>query len=270
VFKYSNLPVIQLYGCSCTFGFSVPDSLTQGYQLQNRLPNFRVENKGVPGYGLTQMFLLLKETVANGDTPRIAIFNYGDFHDFRVPLSKTWSNQIRWSVEQGSGGFEDMSLPYYSYENGALQLNRTPFAKLPGFWPLANRSSFVLMLNIIYDLKYDDKIHSDLHKIAHSTAIEMVKFCHANHITPIFASIVNSSDNLRTNDIYKDLENRGDVTLNYGIDFAESKYNCGPFDKGHPNVLAHHIYAEKLYQLIISKGLNNPIAIDPSPNENHN
>lgn len=77
-------PVIQLYGCSNTFGFSLNDEQTQSYFLQNMLLNYEVQNKGVPAYSLGQMYLHLLKNVNEGRKPNIAILNYSNFHDIRT------------------------------------------------------------------------------------------------------------------------------------------------------------------------------------------
>ncbi len=249
--------LIQIYGCSCTFGLSIEDTSTQSYKLQQLLPEYCVENKGVPGYGLSQMYLLLQESLLIGDTPKVVVINYGDFHDERTPLSYRWSSLIWMGITMGDGAkYNNQNLPYYTFPNGKVQLNRgIKLSKLTKFWPLVHVSSLACALNFNYITIHDDAQFAYFHRLSHLTALEIMKYCKKNGITPIFAKLTNSRDVLPTNNIQSDLEQKGYLTLDYGIDFSDNKYNCGPYDDSHPNKVAHSIYAEKLFVFLKAKKL---------------
>lgn len=248
-------PSIHIYGCSFTFGFSVADSETSSYILQQFLPDYRVVNKGVPGYGLTQMYLSLQESLIKCDTPKIVIFNYGKFHDERTVLHRGCSSLIVKAISNGSSnGLKNMKYPYIYMDNNkskdSIVLEYCAIKNLPKFWSFHNKSVLIGLLNNLYDDYHDKRIEDQLHLISEKTALEMMIFCKQNGIIPIFATVTPEST-----DILSNLNNRGFLTLNYGINIDNiingkpqpGKYNCGITDPWHPNSIAHRIYAEKLY-----------------------
>ncbi|HLD08336.1 MAG TPA: hypothetical protein VJB60_04710, partial [Candidatus Peribacterales bacterium] len=57
-------PLIALVGDSITFGYGVADDETLAAHLQTFLPNFDIQNAGVPGYNIRQEAALYKEKIA--------------------------------------------------------------------------------------------------------------------------------------------------------------------------------------------------------------
>lgn len=246
-------PVVQVYGCSYTFGFSVSDTATSCFKLQTMLPGFKIENKGVPGYGLTQMFLALKKSLVAKDTPVIAVFNYGDFQDMRTPLHKGFTSLLVKAITGGySKRFKEMRYPYMTYADDSLTLNYCPLNELSRFWPLHKYSAFVALVNDVFYYQHDKKNTDYLKLISQKTAIHIMQYCQSNHIIPIFATVTPESK-----DIIELVARKGYYTINYGIkvnDYNIKKentiYNCGPADPDHPSGLSHTIYAQKIYSLI--------------------
>ncbi len=74
------------FGCSHAFGTAVPDSSHYPYYLQALLPEFDVQNLSVPAYGLTQMYLYLKQEVESGNKPELAVITYGEWQGERTLL----------------------------------------------------------------------------------------------------------------------------------------------------------------------------------------
>lgn len=256
-----HAPVIHVYGCSYTFGFSVDDTSTGCYKLQQMLPGVQVVNKGVPAYGLAQMYLSLQHSLSNGDTPQIAVFNYSDFHDLRTPISKQWSLAIRESIPQdGKAKFENWALPYFEYKNNSLQLGSCAFKELSKPWALAEVSSVILVFNSIYNSYLDGENAAYRHKISHETAVEIMRYCKAHNIVPVFAYILNSND-VNTfsenaapmTDIQNDIARMGYYTVNYGIDIRDKRYKNKGW--GHPNAAAHSIFATTLKNFLLQKHL---------------
>ncbi len=257
-----KVTTIQIYGCSCTFGFSVPDSSTQSFILQSKLPNCRIQNKGVPGYGLAQMFLHLQQVVSSGDTPQVAVFNYANFQERRTALSTEWGSVISLLVEaepsdkKGANKSGRLTLPYYDIKQDSLWLHYSDFSELEHLCPLVNYSSLLLLSNIQYVQYKDQEKTNAFHETATKTAFEIMKYCKSHRITPIFASLTESEDSSQIDDISLKLKQSGYLTLNYGITFDDNRYNK-PLsrDKSHPNSTAHAVYADKLYAYLMEKKL---------------
>jgi hypothetical protein len=245
-------PTVHVYGCSYTFGLSVSDTQTACYKLQHQLQNYNVENKGVPGYGLTQMYLLLQKSLMERDTPEIAVFNYGSFHNERTALHKNGSAMILKAITNSySSSFKNMMYPYMEIINDSLILNYSSIKNMPRYWPLHKHSSFIALLNDNYFYYFDKKNESYLDLISMKTALKIMQFCESNHIIPVFASVTPESTQ-----ILDLLDMNGYFTLNYGITVGNDQnrptiYNCGRLDPAHPSEYTHSLYAQKLYHFII-------------------
>ena len=243
---------IQIYGCEFTFGFSIPDSATCGSRLQALLPEYKITNKAVISYGLTQMYLSLQESLRRGDTPQIAVFNYGEFQDMRTPIHQRWSAICRFSVTEGEdiSKFKEISYPYFELKNDTLNLCNVSLEQLAGNWPLTDKLATLQCLNSVYYMLHDLTQTGYLHRIAQKTALAIMEYCRANHITPVFATVTPEAT-----DIPDYLSAKGFLALNYGISIKDNRYNCGKIDPGHPNGSAHTVYANKLYGLLLDKKL---------------
>jgi hypothetical protein len=89
---------IAFYGCSFTFGVALRDEETFTSILQSMLPDVRVLNRGVGGYGTTQNYLQFRKDVRERRVDA-AVFcllsdhryrNYGHPHWMRRHLSMRW------------------------------------------------------------------------------------------------------------------------------------------------------------------------------------
>ena len=248
-------PVIQIYGCSFTFGFSVSDSATQSFKLQQMLPDHKIENKGVPGYGLAQMFLLLQQTVAGGDTPAVAVFNYGTFHDMRTPLNKNWSARTVCAITEGyNPRFMDMNYPYFDTrpDDPLLYLHFSNVKDLARDWPGSDEVALVKLFNVATYAVHDRLLMPHLHDVSVRTALDIGRYCLDNHITPVFASLTPGP-----NVVFDSLKTNGYYTIDYGVTvwdhYKANPYNCAPLDPEHPNGFAHSIYAKKVYDFLKEK-----------------
>ena len=252
-------PSIQIYGCSFTFGSSVNDSATATYKLQSMLPKYKVENKGVCAYGLTQMYLSLQKSVANGDTPKIAILNYAGFQDMRTPLSKEWGIML-WCGYKPNGQFSQfgqMSLPYYDEENGVLTLKRCAFKDLRTSWPLVAKSSVMYVLFTLYAKWHDDRLADSFHHISLQLLLQIMQYCQAHHIIPVMGNFIFNHPDMVVvpNDMPDSISHHGYHVVDYGINVADSVWNCHPYDRGHPNSMAHTLFANKLFHYLTDKNL---------------
>jgi hypothetical protein len=251
-------PKIHLYGCSFTFGYSVEDSSTCSFKLQNMLPDFKVENKGGCGYSLTQMYLSLKQSLVIKDTPVVAVFNYAEFQEQRSPLNREHSS-IFYSenIISNKSKLYNIKYPYMDIRNDSLVFSYRPVRELTRYWGLNKYSAMTTELNKRVNYYLDSKNDSLLHIITVKTAIDIMKFCKTNNIIPVFASVTPDSE-----DILEILSREGYLTLDYNITINDAlnsfnKYNCGPSDPWHPNELAHTIYADSIYNILVNNKIIN-------------
>lgn len=245
---YNSKPTLHLYGCSYTFGHSIADTSTMAYKLQCKMPEYNIINKGVSGYGLAQMFLSLQKSLAEKDTPRIAVFNYLWFQDVRTPLYEQYSGSIWASITKGNKeGLCEGSFPYFDTVNGNIQMKLMPLNKIPKNWPYTDHSALLIVLNQIYRYDDDAKI-PHLHTVTRKLALQIMQYCESNHILPIFAEIpaLRDMDPDYPCDIIDSLKANGFNAFRYSIDASANKYNCSPKDPSHPNGLANSIFSQTL------------------------
>ncbi len=77
---------IWIFGDSMNYGWSLNDDEVYPWFLQEKLPNYNIVNFGVNGYGTLQSLIQFKEALSIGRKPKIAVINYGSFHDRRNTL----------------------------------------------------------------------------------------------------------------------------------------------------------------------------------------
>src|SRR5262249_10125369 len=78
----------RVFGCSFTYGWLVNDAETYPYLLQAALPEYRIVNFAVPGYGNVQSLLQFKRALAtHANKPALALFTYGFFMTREILLT---------------------------------------------------------------------------------------------------------------------------------------------------------------------------------------
>lgn len=243
--------IIHLYGCSYTFGYTVSDSENMAYYLQDSLISYKVINKGVPGYGLLQMYLLLKKDIEESLKPDIAVINYAKFQEERSPLNKEWIKAFKYAAIQ-SGGKDKFKIDYpFAVVTSGTNLNfhSMKWDDLPKDFYLRDKSAIVNLLETAIDRYNYEKIKDDLSFVNYCIAIETFRLCNKNKIKLLFCGIDTDSQKLLDT-----LKNDGIPTLYYDIDINIPEYNCHPLDPSHPSALAHKKYAYKIIDALIKYG----------------
>lgn len=242
---------IHLYGCSYTFGYTVSDSETMAYYLQDSLRAYKIINKGVPGFGLLQMYLLLKKDIEENLKPDIAVFNYAKFQEERTPLNKEWIKAFKYAAIQ-SGGKNNFRINYpYAVVNSNknLIIRSMMWDDLPKDFYLRDKSAIVNLLETAIDKYYYEKIKDDLSFINYCIAIETFRLCNEHKINLLFGGIDADSQKL-----LETLKVDSIPTLYYDIDISIPENNCHPLDPSHPSALAHRKYAHKIITALTKYG----------------
>lgn len=232
---------IYLYGCSYTYGFGVADTASYPYQLQNLYANYEVKNRAVPGYGLCQMFLTLKNDVETGHKPTVAVFNYAHFQNERTPLSRAWSERIKYRFNIGisKGALEDYNYPYIDMDNNELTFKNVKFTQIPGDFPLRTYFAMVNLINNTYTQSHDKKALTIIEGANQLLAKHIYDYCQANGIKLLFVGIDKKSTELVEN--LSKYTNAS--TLMFNIDISKPGNNCAPYDSKHPSPKVHSEYA---------------------------
>jgi hypothetical protein len=76
-------PQVWLLGGSFTYGWAIDDEASFPWQLQELLPELRIESLAVPGYGTLHGLVELRRRVAAGERPAVVVVAYISFHDER-------------------------------------------------------------------------------------------------------------------------------------------------------------------------------------------
>lgn len=256
--KDSNDLRINFYGCSFTFGLSVPDTCHYPLYFQQQMAANGypcvVRNRGVPGYGLVQMFLSLKNDVIQDKKPDMAVFNYATFQDFRTELSRLYCEELNYSFFNEFSSVkkdEVVPFPYPEASGDSMVIVYTTLNELPHFFPMREHSSLVNLLNTRYSEYVDRKNEAQLHALSVKVALALVRYCNQHQIKLVFTGFDKPSAQL-----LQQLSSAGEVhTLLFKTDMLQDGYNCAPKDQGHPNALAHRQYAQELYEFMAQEKL---------------
>ncbi|MCB9695820.1 MAG: hypothetical protein H6738_03435 [Alphaproteobacteria bacterium] len=85
---------IDLYGGSFVLGFAVDDGLELGARLADLLPDTRVRDLGVPGYGAVQSRGLSLRHLASEPAPDTLVYGFVDFHEARDVGAASWLHAL--------------------------------------------------------------------------------------------------------------------------------------------------------------------------------
>jgi len=251
--------IIEFHGCSFTYGMAVNTKDAFAYQLQTRIKDHaKIKNKAVPGYGNIQGLISLKQRIANGEKlPDTIIMFYASFHDERNTLTPHYREHLYYgflnmdeNIKKEFINASQARFPYAEIQNGNLEIKHSGIKELFKPLPLREYSALVNLLQGILNTNKNSKINSN--EISQNILLEINEICEANEIEFILASIVKDPITEKT---LSDLRQSISV-LDMGLDILnDNQYNNQPYDS-HPNVLAHGIYAERLYQYLNLDGFD--------------
>lgn len=250
----SSENILELHGCSFTYGMAVNTDKTFAYLLQERVRNFtKIQNKAVPGYGNIQGLLSLQKSIQNKEKlPDTVIMFYADFHNERNVLSPYYREHLHYGflnmdddVKERFKDSKKARFPYAYEEGGSFNINYSSTEELFTPLPLREYSALINTIQNTINLKKYKNIDSK--KITKYLLIEMNKICKENNIEFVVASVVK---NEATQAMLSDIRQKNVETLDMGLDILQdTTYNNMPYDS-HPNELAHRIYAERLYHYL--------------------
>ncbi len=230
-----------ILGCSFSFGVGVPDSGVCAYYLQSMLPEYEVQNLAVPAYGLTQMYLSLKQEIQSDNKPDVVVLNYGQWQDERTFHGITWLRRFKYSIIQSAppevGG---INYPRCNIDkqDGSLIIDKLDWNDWPEDFPLRDKSVLVDLINTAYDNYYDHRTELLRQKTVLRCALEIVAYCEQQRIPILFFGL-NQSDHL-----IDSLINRGIPATTTQVDISQEGWSCAPF--GHPSARAHEVYAQEI------------------------
>ena len=217
------------YGCSCTYGHAIEVGETFCSILQSRLPTWRVENHGLPGYGLNQALLQLQRN-ARWSAADYVTFCWIPHHGLRNIADVSWILRLMEGLErstpEGQHSFPRACLDL----NGALRFKTVAIPR----WDLVGvncdefRPAWYYLELVCFKL--------------FERAAEIVRKSGGHFF--VTTLLGNMSEHLRSR-----LRDAGIPLIHASV---EGRGFTNLPDDHHPNVLANQIYAQKIYDYLES------------------
>ncbi|MQX24002.1 hypothetical protein GHJ84_24220 [Sinorhizobium meliloti] len=229
-----------VYGCSFTYGTAVPAEETFCSLLQGVLPDWRVENHGVPGYSASRNLIQL-ERETRWNQADVVTFCWISDHLRRNVCALKWVQ----SISANRSGSRSQAKPAASTTGHGQTAERLPRATLDAEGGLAMRSVRMPREDIVgVDLTdFDpDPFYLDLVCFRLFERANAVVTAYGGHF---FVTVLEGqfSPALAS----RLAESRIPVV---DASLAGKDFRCLP-DDPHPNTLAHRIYADRISEYLM-------------------
>ncbi|MEG4604841.1 SGNH/GDSL hydrolase family protein [Microcoleus sp. F6_B6] len=223
---------IWIFGCSFTYGWSLNDSETYPWLLQEKLPKYEIVNFGVNGYGTLHSFIQFKEALKQGNKPKIAVIAYAGFHDRRNTLLRAIRKQMAAWNKLGILFQPDARLNgehNFTYKMAKLEYHE---------FPLMRVSALSHFLEVNYN-QFEEGLYKS-HDVSKAIIEEFNRVAEANGVKLVVAGINTGSAKM-----LEELSQEGIATADISVDLKIPANNNLPHDL-HPSAIANRQYAEKL------------------------
>jgi hypothetical protein len=228
----SKKPEIWIFGCSFTYGWSLNDSETYPWLLQEKLPKYEIVNFGVNGYGTVQSLIQFKEALKQGNKPKIAVIAYAGFHDRRNTLVRQRRKELAaWSK---LGVLLQPDARLNGENNFTYSMVKAEYREFPlmRFFALSN------FLDNGYN-RFEMKLYRS-HEVSKAIIEEFNRVAEAKGVKLVVAGINSGSAKM-----LQELSQEGIATTDISVDLKIPSNNNLPHDS-HPSAIANRQYAEKL------------------------
>jgi hypothetical protein len=222
---------IWIFGCSFTHGWSVNDSETYPWLLQEEFPQYHIVNFGVGGYGTIHSLLQFEQAIKTHDPPIAVVVAYAYFHDERNVFSR-----YRQKVAANWSYFGPLVQPFGRVDaNGNLQLfmASTEFQE----FPLMRWSAFSSLMEQKYSAYHDARLEGRV--VTEAIFRRLQEDTRAHGIPLLIAEIDGKSG------IAVFARKNGIAYADIGVDLNTPGARNFPFDP-HPTARTHREYARKL------------------------
>ena len=234
---------IIVVGGSFGQGWGVNDEETFSYLLQKKLPNFKVKNYSVNGYGSFQSLLMLEEIFKKNKNVKLVIYSYILHHETRNYGNASWIQGL-----SNSKSLTHVSLPYARLDknNNLIKYKPTKYFKLPlrKYSVLITKIEKKIMRAKLFSLDIDElkitqKIIHEMKLLAEKNGS---KFAFVNFDPPSESMRVLGKNHLIT---YNKFTKKNKIKLiDCGYELTDEHRVKGD---GHPNNKAHTLYADCIY-----------------------
>jgi len=225
---------IWLFGCSFTYGWSLSDEETFAWKLQSMIPEYRVVNWGVNGYGTIHFYLQLNQALTESNKPSMIVVNHADFHHERDINTYNYHRSISMWNE-----FAQIKRPYvYDHSEDALDIRYVGNNYQP--WEVATKYILGKYGQFIYERIWDGLHHKESLRTTACILDHIQKLCTQHGITLVVANV-----GVKKKFIQSYVQERKLPYVDLAVDYRQKKWTNLPYDK-HPNARAHDWYAGRL------------------------
>ena len=234
---------IWIFGCSFTYGWSLNDQETFPWLLQERFPQYEVVNFGANGYSTVQSLIKLREALAKGRVPKVAILEFASWHDERNLFSRNWQRILAPYNKLGLVEYPYARLDHNGkliYYTGNVEFNEFPFMRYSAL------AAFI-------EQKYDNlKDHfSHILQVTQALVLEFANTAKQHNVPAVVAGV---TGNRETYAMLSFVQENGFKAVNIAVDLKIKENTNYPYD-GHPSASANKQYADKLEAFLRTKVL---------------
>lgn len=230
-------PAVWIFGCSWAYGWSLDDREALGWQLQERLPEARVENFGVPGYSTVQSLRLFEALLAEAPPPAVVVLAYASFHDARNTFARTRRKQLSHGPALAAA-----RLPRARLAGGTLRYDDAPLGyRAP---PLVTRSA---LANLIDDAANAlEQQWLDGRAVSQQVALDFAETARRHGARLVVATL---TDDPASAALRAFGAGHGIHTVDISVDITQPGLSNAPLDP-HPSAAANARYAAALADVL--------------------
>ena len=225
---YLGKKEIWIFGDSFIVGLGNNDETSFPFFLQHFLPQFRIVNYAVSGYGNIQAYLKIKKNLDDGkNEPSCIIIGYGDYYNSRNVAATSWLRSFVHST------VNEMDMTEWTYPRAFLDNDKLNVTNVPLFsWSE----------QLLPPHNPDQKIQVETTKKILS---EILYIAEKRKIRTILAFILGTDND----QVVQSARGMGYFVCDLRAKNSLEWDDFSPLD-GHPGPLAQNIYAIKLFRAV--------------------
>jgi len=229
---------VWVFGASFTYGWAVDDDRTWPWFLQQALPERRVRNFAVSGYGTIHSVLQLESALRDRPAPEAVVLAYASFHDVRNTFVRVRRKRVAPFSRLGP-----LVQPWASLdERGRLVLRMASVEFTP--WPGMRHSALIHTAEQLYDRWQLE--HVDSAAVTDALVRRFVANGRAAGARVLIATLTRDAAARRTAAVARAA---GAETVDLGVDLDRPGYRNLPHD-AHPSGRAHRVYAQRVHRAL--------------------
>jgi hypothetical protein len=233
-----SLPQIWILGCSFTHGFGVNDPETYVARLQCHVPDYRVRNFGMDGYGTLQNWLLLRSLLRTGQKPALVVLGYGCFHDQRNTANRYWRKALHGQAV--ANGLLYPSIRLDDHDSLHVRYEHLRYHPLP----LQHRLALMSLIEERWNRSEDRGLRSQ-----YVTETLIRRIADASHGAGAHFVLAGVYRHAETSRLLRAFSLAGLHTVDISQDLDNPLLRILP-GNGHPNAMAHELMADSLYRFL--------------------